>query len=143
MLPNGDTFATRKEIGQFISTFSMVENFRDNISDAAQLGTIIKDIRRAIRGCLWFEEPIATLTRCNYGRAYPWPICEYLLWKRRRELSREVFSKDGEAVDLSQLKGAALESLRRLSDLLGGDLFFSRSSQFANAFIMLSYANAV
>lgn len=102
----------------------------DNISDVTQLEAILQSIKQAIQGCMWFEEPIATLTHRIYGRAYPWPICKYLLWKRQRELSREVFSKDGEAVDLNQLKGAALNSLRRLSDLLGGELFFSRSNRF-------------
>ena len=131
MLSNGDTFATRKEIDQFISAHHpMAKATYDNISDATQLGAIIRNIKQAVQGCMWFEEPIATLTHRIYGRAYPWPICEYLLWKRRRELSREVFSKDGEAIDLNQLKGVALSSLRRLSELLGGDLFFSRSKRF-------------
>lgn len=39
---------------------------------------------------LWLEAPLCTrTTKRNYSRNYPWPISEYLMWRKQRAIRNE------------------------------------------------------
>lgn len=64
-------------------------------------------------------------TKKLYGKNYPWPISELLLYWRRRELASELLRSSHST--LLSLRNEAVESVRLLSEILAGQDYFGGS----------------
>lgn len=126
MLSNGECEVDIRAFGE--------QKGRLNLPSSLSSTSVVHDllmasIRPAIMACCWFEPPMAERTYRHYGRAYPWPISEWLLWGKRRQVRREAFPAENQSLEpaqqLATLKADALDRLRTLSEMLGSRDYFS------------------